>query len=501
MRNTRPRREASRVPLGRQAARSGAVVAAGRVLQGVVSLASVAILARLLTPSDFGVFAMVLPVALIVGMTLNRGLHVAVMHEERLRPGQVSGLFWIAQRFNVVLLGSMAAAAPLLAMAYRDSRVTVVALLWTAALTFQALGAFPEALLKRELKFGVLAAIELGAMLLGVGAAICAAAAGWTNVALVMQVLVWNAGRCIGANIGARWMPSRPARHLDVDPVIERLVAYGSDFGLARAVYWIGRQFDRMVVGYVGGAASLGFYDGARRWSWYPFQELFLSLTDVVVASLSRARHDAERFREYCRRGFTAFLALPLPAIAFVGLEAELVVRVLLGEQWLDAVPLVRIMSVAAMFDSVGRLTNWLYVAEGHTRRQLYWSVVSSGLTVAAVIGAAPHGAIGVTMAFAAVTAALALPGIAYCLGVSVLSTRDFLRAVWRPVVASIVAGAAWVGLREHLARPTATAVELVVAALAFAVIYIVAWVVLPGGRRATREGVQLARAIVPAGR
>jgi PST family polysaccharide transporter len=453
------------------------------VLQGVVSLTSVAILARLLTPSDFGVFAMVLPVALIVGMTLNRGLHVAVMHEARLRPGQVSGLFWIAQRFNVVLLGAMAAAAPLLAMAYRDSRVTVVALLWTAALAFQALGAFPEALLKRELKFGLLAAIELGAMLLGVGAAISAAAAGWTNVALVLQVLVWNAGRCIGANIGARWMPSRPARHHDVDPVIERLVAYGSDFGLARAVYWIGRQFDRMVVGYVGGAASLGFYDGARRWSWYPFQELFLSLTDVVVASLSRARHDGERFREYCRRGFTAFLALPLPAIAFVGLEAEIVVRVLLGEQWIDAVPLVRIMCVAAMFDSVGRLTSWLYVAEGHTRRQLYWSVV------------------GVTMAFAAVTAALVLPGIAYCLGVSVLSTRDFLRAVWRPVVGSIVAGATWVGLREHVARPNATAVELVVAALAFGVIYVVAWVVLPGGRRATREGVQLAREIVPTGR
>ena len=68
-------------------------------------------------------------------------------------------------------------------------------------------------------------------------------------------------------------------------------------------------------------------------------------------------------------------------------------------------------------------------------------------------------------------------------------------------MVASVVAGGAWVGVREQVARPTATVLDLVVAALAFAVIYAVAWIVLPGGRRATREGVELAREIVPAGR
>jgi polysaccharide transporter, PST family len=102
------------------------------------------------------------------------------------------------------------------------------------------------------------------------------------------------------------------------------------------------------------------------------------------VAALSRARYDTERFREYCRRGFTAFLALPLPAIVFVGMEAELVVRVVLGERWLAAVPMVRIMCVAAVFDSVGRLTARLYTAEGHTRQQRRWSVVSTVVTLVA---------------------------------------------------------------------------------------------------------------------
>ena len=489
--------------LGTRAARSGVVVAAGRVLQGIVSLVSVAILARLLTPSDFGVLAMVLPVALVVDMTLNAGLHVAVMHEARLSAPQVSRLFWIAQRFNVVLLGAMAFSAPLLARLYREPRVTAVALLWTLALAFHALGTFPEALLKRQLRFGALTLIEVGAMVAGVAVAIGAASLGWRTVALVLQVLTWNALRCVGAFVAGRWRPDAPRQRDEPDPVIDRLVRYGANFGGSRAVYWLGRQIDRIVVGYASGAAVLGLYDSARRWSWYPLQELFLSITDVVVASLSRARHDSQRFREYCRRGFTAFLAAPLPAIAFVGIEAELVVRVLLGERWLGAVPMVRIMCGAALVDSVGRLTGWLYTAEGHTRQQLVWSMVSTGVTVAAVLAAASHGAVSVTWAFAVAVAALAIPGIVYCLRTSLLTGREFIRAIWRPCVATAVAAGVWMPVRASVTTPNAGILALTVDALVFGLIYLAAWVGLPGGRQATREARELVRAIMdrtPAG-
>ena len=482
--------------LGERVARSGAVVATGRVLQGVLSLASVTILARLLTPSDFGVLAMVLPVALIVSMTINRGLHVAVMHEAELSPAQISRLFWIAQRFNVVLLGAMALSAPLLARFYSEPRVTVVALLWTLALVFQSLGAFPEAVLKRQIRFGMLAGIELAAMVVGVASAITAAALGYGTVALILQVLVWQTLRCIGAYVASRWRPAVSHTPATPDATVDRLVRYGSDFGLSRAIYWLGRQIDRMVVGYVSGASVLGLYDSARRWSWYPFQELFLAMTDVVVASLSRARTDSPRFREYCRRGFTAFLAVPMPAIAFVGLEAELVVRVLLGERWLGAVPMVRIMCGAAFLDSIGRLTSWLNAAEGNTRHQLEWSVASTVVTLAAVVATARSGALAVTWAFALATATLAIPGVAYCLRNSQLTGGDFVRAVWRPATSAVVASLAWLAGRGAVPTIQPAFVALVVDGVVFVTLYAVVWVALPGGRAATREGIEMLRAI-----
>ena len=378
--------------------------------------------------------------------------------------------------------------------------MTAVTLVWTIALAFQALAAFPEAMLKRQIRFGVFTLIDVASMVVGVAAAVLAASLGVRTIALVLQFAVWNAVRCACSVAAARWFPGRPDPTREPDAVVDRLVRYGADFGLSRAVYWLGRQIDRMVVGYVSGAAVLGLYDSARRWSWFPVQELFLSLTDVVVASLSRARHDAERFREYCRRGFTVFLAIPLPAIAFVGVEAELVVRAFLGEQWLGAVPMVRIMCVAAFVDSIGRLTSWLFTAEGNTRQQLRWSIVSTAVTLAAVLGSAPLGAMGVTWAFAAVTTAVAVPGIAYCVRSSVLTGHDFVRAVWRPAVAAIATAGVWALIREWLSVPSGIVVELMLDAVVFGAIYALAWILLPGGRQAIRESVQLFRAIMQPG-
>ena len=157
---------------------------------------------------------------------------------------------------------------------------------------------------------------------------------------------------------------------------------------------------------------------------------------------------------------------------------------------------MVRIMCGAAVFDSVGRLTGWLYTAEGNTRQQLRWSLVSTAVTVAAVLGAAGQGAVGVTWAFAASTAALAIPGVAYCLRSSALTSRDFVAGVWRPVVAATCASAGWALARDWLPGPNAPFGGLVVDAAAFAWLYVLAWILLPGGRQAVREAIQLLRVV-----
>ncbi|MEW5916926.1 MAG: lipopolysaccharide biosynthesis protein, partial [Gemmatimonadota bacterium] len=426
----------------------------GRGLSLILNLVSVTVLARLLVPADFGVIAMVTPVATVASMTLNLGINFALLHEEDVNDVQITRLFWIAQASNVVTLGAMALLAPMLVWLYREPRVAAVTMIWAVSLGMQGLGAAHEAILKRQLRFGWLTFFQVGGLALGVVLAIVAASRGAKHLALMLPIVAADVARGAGAWMLCSWRPRWVAPRNWLDPAVHKLVSYGSHLSAYRGIYWAGRQADRFIVGYIAGASTAGLYDSARRWSWYPFQELFQSLTDVAVASLSRARADAERFRMFWRRGLTAFLALPLPATAFIFVEADHAVRVVLGARWLDAVPLVRIMCISAFIGSVSRLTMWVYTAEGRTQQQLRWGLITTPVMLTCVVIGATRGATGVAWAFAIGVAILTIPTLAYCLRGSALTWGDFGAAVWRPVVSSLVAAAVSVSVRPVVPVP-----------------------------------------------
>ena len=472
--------------LRNRSVRSGLIAAGGRIAQGVIGLGSVAVLARLRTPSDFGVIAMVMPISTVASMTMHRGLQFALLHEEQLTTSQVSRLYWMAFRYNLVLLGGVALIGPVLAALYREPRVMLVTAVWAGSLLVQSLGVFHEMLLKRQLRFGTLTVVNVGGMLTGALVAILAASSGAGHYALLLQIVVWDAARCTAAMTICRWRPEFREWSGSADPVVARLASYGSNFTLHRGVYWAGRQADRMVVGYIAGAGPLGLYDGARRWSWYAFHELFQSISEVMVASLSRARANVDRLREFVRQGFMAFLVPPLAVIAFVFVEADAAVRVLLGNRWIDAIPLVRIMCAGAFCDCLSRLTMWLYTAEGRTRRQFHWSLISTPIMLTAIAIGATRGVRGVAVAFAGMTAALMLPTLAFCLRGSSIRPGDFVALAWRPVTTSLVAALLLTVVHPFLSG-NQPLIRFLFSAALFVVFYVVTWLMLPGGLSVAR--------------
>ena len=473
--------------LQNRSVRSGLIAAGGRIAQGIIGLGSVAVLARLLTPSDFGVIAMVMPISTVASMTMHRGLQFALLHEEQLSTSQVSRLYWMALRYNVVLLGAVALLGPILAALYREPRVVLVTAIWAGSLLVQSLGVFHETLLKRQLRFGTLTLVNVGGMFAGALVAILAASSGAGHFALLLQFVVWDVARCTAAMVICRWRPDFREWSGGAEPVVARLASYGSHFTMHRGVYWAGRQADRIVVGYIAGAGPLGLYDGARRWSWYAFHELFQSVTEVVVASLSRARANVDRFREFARQGLMAFLVPPLAVIAFVFVEADAAVRVLLGERWIDAIPLVRIMCAGAFCDALSRLTMWLYTAEGRTRRQFHWSLISTPIMLTAIGIGATGGVRGVALAFAGTTAALMLPTLAFCLRGSAIRPRDFVALAWRPVTTSLVA-ALLLSMVDQFLTANTPIIGFVYSAMLFIVFYVATWLMLPGGMSVARR-------------
>lgn len=474
--------------------RSGFVATLGRAFQILLQIAAVMVLARILTPEDFGVQAMVLPITILVNMVAIHGLQTAIIHRDELDQTGTSALFWLALRVNLGISILMAACGPLLAMLYDDDRVTGYAAAWALIILGASTAAVHEALLKRQMRFATVTIAHVTALTVGVIAAIVAAFLGARHWALLIQIGVMELGRTAIMWFVSGWRPDSPNAAAPAPADAIPLRAYWAGLAGFRVVSWLGDHLDRIVVGAIAGASVLGLYDAARRWAWFAFIELFTTLSDVAVATLSRVQKDAALYRTYVRATLLPMLALPLPASAFIYVAATDVVRVLLGDQWLGMQPYLRLMCIAAFMGSVGRLSQWIYLSRGETGRQLRWALISSPVLILCVVIGTRWGALGVATGFAGATALLSIPNVAWAVRGSALSLRDVLAVAVRPASASIFAALVLGGFRSVLPPDVPLLLRFVAQAAVFGGAYALAWIVTPEGRSALRQSLAVTR-------
>jgi O-antigen/teichoic acid export membrane protein len=480
-----------RSELGTRTVRSGGFALTGRAAQVVLQLGSFLVLARILTPDDFGVIGMVLPFAILTNSIANIGLQTTIIHRETITHDDASALFWAAARINLLLAGGMALLGTLLASLFDEPRVTLVAVAWATIIYYASLGAVHEATLKRQLRFDIVLSLHFVWLAVGTAVGIVLALRGARHWSLVAQTAVLEVGRCTSVWIVCGW---RPGRGRNAAPgTLRALRRYWRDLAVFRMLAWCGDHPDRIIVGHVGGAAVLGLYESARRWAWYPFIELFLSLSDVAVATLSRVREDTARYRAAVLNGITAFLALTMPATAFLFVEAGTVVEALLGARWIGAVPFVRLMCIAAFFGALSRITQWLYLSRGDTERQVRWAALTTACMAVAVLIGASGGALGVAWAFTAINVLLAVPALAFCVRDSAVSTTDTLLAASRPAAVA-VAAAAILALVRPLLHGSVPLLDLIASGMMFTSAYLAGWLVVPGGRDTVWEVGRLLR-------
>lgn len=471
--------------LAARSVRSGATAVGSRAAQLIVQLGAAMILARILTPADYGVQAMVLPVAFLMNGIGQQALQSAVIQQASLTPADASGLFYAAMPINLGLTLAMALLGPALGWLYNEPRVVLVALAWAAVIFAVSLSSIHEALLKRQLRFVTVARAQLGTHALSFAVAIGAALAEAGYWALMLQVAVMELGRAAAMWMIVSW---RPKRELSRSGNALGLRRYWLSVMGARIVSWIGDQSDRVMIGTLGGAGVAGLYDSAKRWAWFPFFELFIPLTDVAVATLSRVRTDSERFRAYVRHALRPIVAGSLPIAAFMFVEARLVLLVILGPQWSGGAVFVRWLCVAIVGATMIRLMQWVYLSTGTTMRQLRWSFVTTPVILTAVIlGGLEFGPVGVAAMLAGATCVLAVPSALNAIRGTPLTLADCFGVLVQPLLAAAAAALVLSALESRLPAP-APFVALAIRLAVFGVAYVAGWLVQPGGRRTLGE-------------
>ncbi len=481
---------------GQQSLRSGVINVAGRAAQLALQLVLAVFLQRILTEDDVGVQAYVFPVALLVQTIANGGLQSAIIQHPRLTDVESSAVFWASLRWNALVTAAMIPAAVVLAQLNGDTRVIPVAAVWATVIFGATFSAIPEALLKRQFRFGIVLAAHLSALLVSIVVSVFAARAGARYWTYLIQMGVVEFGRVAIIWSVSGWRPLPLSRlGAAADAAVHELRAYWRGFAGSRVLGWVGDQCDRLAVGAALGTSALGFYDTGKRWGTFAFVEPFMALTEVAVASLSHVRDDPARFVTYTRNAFLPILAASMPVLGFLWAEPEGVLRFLFGERWVASAPMLRWLALAAAIGSIGRLVQWTSLAIGGagTQRQFRWSMVTTPVYLACVFVGLRYGVAGVAVGVAVAHALTSLPGVFVLLRGTPVRARDVL-PVWAVPFVATAAGVGALYLAGEALPSASGFTGLVARGVVFLGVYGIGFVVAPGGLamlRTARAGIQ----------
>ena len=494
--------EAPRTVAVLRGAAAGLTGSAASVLLGLVAAAA---LARLVAPADYGVYFLAFVVVETAGVVLGFGVSQAVVAARSAPPDLLRALL----RRDVVLEGALAlavaVAGPPLALLTGVDQVVPVLLVLAVAVWVDGLAAVPLGLAQRRSRFGRIAVVETGSLALGAAVGVAAAALGAGLWALVAQMAVYRVGRSVGLLVVSGLVDALRGRgDVEADPVDDdELVAlrrFGRDVVAGRLVAQLARRVDQVLVAVLATTTAVGLYGQANRYALLPVASLQRPLLGVAVASLARRRDDPAGLRGWARTGVLGLFTLVWPALALLGVETRTVVLVLLGPDWVDAVPLLRLLVVGAAAWAVVLVLKWPNYAEGQADRQLRASLaVAPALLIGVVSGALlvpDDPALGVAAGVAAGTVVGTVPAVLLALSGSQLRPRDLVASLLRPATASTALVVALLAVRPLLPDDGGSTgpalVRLLVVAPVAALSAALGWLAPPGGPTAARRLVAL---------
>lgn len=411
--------DAEPVGLGRKSAVGIAWTVGGLALGEPVRVIITAVLARLLTPQDFGVLGMAAVVTGLVAVANDFGLQTAIVQRERVSKDELDSVFW----FNLLLGGLLTAvgvvvAAPVAAF-FRQPAVTPVLAALSFSFVISSLGQIQHAILRREMDFKTPAAATLAGVLVAGAGAVVMALRGAGVWALVVNVLVAVGVSAAVVEVKTRFVPTLRLRWSEA----RSYVTFGGVLTVAEFANYGGGNVDNLVVGRVLGASSLGVYALAFNLVTYPVRRIAATIAGVTMPAFSRIQRERARYERAFLAAIEMSSVVVFPLLAAAAVAGEDIVLGLYGPKWTAAVMPFRLLCAAGLARSVGVFAETGFKSTGRPKSYLAWSIASVlGVLIGASAGL--HGGVnGVAMGVAGATVIVSLASVTHCARVLEAST------------------------------------------------------------------------------
>jgi O-antigen/teichoic acid export membrane protein len=397
-------------------------------------LVSTFLLARLLSPYDFGLVAMVLSVTAIVEQFSELGLSTATIQCRHLTHQQVTNLFWINVSAGCLFCLAICGLAPGISKFYGDPGLIPMTLAISTTFVWGGLTVQHQALLSRQMKQAHMA-VRLSANFLSLIFAIILVINHFGVWALVWREVARTFFVAAGMWLCCRWIPGLPRRNAD----IRGLLSYGSHLTLRELVMACVAQLDRLLIGKFFGAIPLGLYRQAQQLILAPIQQLRAPVYSVACPSLSMLQADPARYRRYYQRIVLVISLATMPLGLFIAIYAAEITHVVLGPKWIEATVFLQIFGVVAFLQPCLDTTGVVMLTCGLSKRLLTLSLIYNAGFAAFMFAGIRWGAEGVALSNVAIIVLATFPMLYFSLRQTPVTVAAFFAAISTPAIASAV--------------------------------------------------------------
>lgn len=376
----------------------------GRALKGIgwvaiekwgvrlVALGVFVILTRTVSPEAFGLISITSVVTTLLLVFVDAGFQKALIQRRTLNPLDATTAFWTSLGIGVGLYILAYVASPLVAAVYRMPDLTAVLRVLALTLVVNALAGVPAALLERDMAFRALAMRNIVGTIVGGAVAVPLALLKFGVWALVAQSLVTAVTAAIALWATTRW---RPQLRYSAQ-ALRDLWRFGVSVLGIELLNKVQDNLDKMIIGVVFGDAVLGLYYVAQRLILIVADLITTVIGKIALTTFSRLQDDKDRLsRGFIQMTFASAI-VAVPVFGVIAVFSEVLIRFLSGDQWVQAVPVMQVLAVAAALAAILYFDKNTLLAVGQSRRALMLAVVEGVLTVALIVIALPWGILAV---------------------------------------------------------------------------------------------------------
>jgi O-antigen/teichoic acid export membrane protein len=420
----------------------------------IIGVVSTMILARMLTPLDFGLVAMATVFVGFIELFSFMSFDLALIRIPKPERDDYDTAWTLQTILGAVLSVLILALAPVAAWYFSEPRLATVVRLLAANSLLQGLSNVGLVDFRRNLDFQRDLRFNVYSRLIVFVATMAVAVLVRNYWALVTGLLVGNTA---GLVLSYVMHPYRPRFRLSRS---RKILSFSSWMLLFHVGNYFRNRLDTILVARLTAASAVGTYYVASELSSLPTNELVVPTGRALFPAYAQLAREPGALRTAFQVVLGFFFSVVMPICAGIMVVAPYLVRVILGEQWVDAAPLVSMLTFAGGFNAISHVIGTFHAAHGRERftAALTWINVAM-LVPALFLGSKYWGVPGIACGRVAVSSVILALAMYSVSRTSVVSGRDILRCLWRPALAAFVMAAGLRGASLEFANPLASLV------------------------------------------